>query len=296
LAPCKARCTTSVSTGSSNNASQVNPTTARQTGRIAVGGKAGTFAAGEAFSKGRGVMRTIDGVVAGLVISAAIIASAAVAPSWSQNPPTVAGDQASFVVTYIDVAPTGAAQAANLLKEAAAVSRKEPGNIRYEILRRIGDASTEFAILEVWGDAKAFQQHAAGAAMKQFRDRLKPLQVGYYDERPSLGMMLGPVTAAGGGGAVYVLTHVDIAGQNNRDPGNELLKLMSEGGRKEPGAERFEVWQQANRLNHFTVNEVWKDAAARDAHVLAPSTKVLRERLGPIIGALYDDRVYRAVE
>jgi quinol monooxygenase YgiN len=241
-------------------------------------------------------MRTIDDVVVGSVISAAIIASAAVAPALSQGAPTVAADQASFVVTYIDVAPTGAAQAANLLKEAAAASRKESGNIRYEILRRIGDASVEFAILEVWSDTKAFQQHSAGTAIKEFREKLKPLQVGYYDERPSLGMMLGPVTAAGGSGAVYVLTHVDIAGQNNRDTANELLRQMSEGGRKETGAERIEVWQQANRLNHFTVNEVWKDAAARDAHVLAPSTKALRERLGPMIGALYDDRVYRAVE
>jgi quinol monooxygenase YgiN len=240
-------------------------------------------------------MRRVGRMISGMAVSAAIVA-AAVAPIWAQGAPTVAPDQASFVVTYIDVIPSGATEAASLLKEAAAASRKEPGNLRYEILRRIGDASTEFAILEAWEDAKAFQQHAAGAAMKQFRDKLKPLQAGYYDERPSLGMMLGPVAAAGTSGAVYVLTHVDIAGPNNRDAANEMLKQMSEGGRKEPGAVRFEVWQQANRPNHFTVVEVWKDAASRDSHVVAASTRALRDKLGPIIGALYDDRAYSAVE
>ena len=237
-------------------------------------------------------MRGIGLMLGGMLVSATIVV-----PAWSQGAPAAAVDQASFAVTYIDVAPSSAAEAANLLKEAASASRKEPGNIRYEVLRRIGDADTEFAILEAWADAKALQAHNAGAATKQFREKLKPLQVGYYDERPSLGVLLGTVTAAAGtNSAVYVLTHVDIAGTNNRDAANEMLKQMSEGGRKEPGAVRFEVWQQANRPNHFTVVEVWKDAASRDSHVVAASTRALRDKFGPIIGALYDDRVYRGVE
>jgi quinol monooxygenase YgiN len=222
------------------------------------------------------------------------------APSSAQ----VAADQASFVVTYIEVAPSAAAQAARLVEDAANASRKEPGNLRYEILQRLGEPS-HFAILEVWNDAKAFQQHAAAASMKQFRDRLKPLQVGGYDERPSLGMAVGPIGAAGAAGtagaagasgAVYVLTHVDIAGTNNRDAGTATLKKYAEDGRKEPNALRVEVWQQANRLNHYTVNEVWKDQAAYEAHVAAAPNRAYREKLDPMLGALYDARRYKALE
>jgi len=74
--------------------------------------------------------------------------------------------------------------------------------------------------------------------------------------------------------------------------------LTKAGGdsRKEPGAVRFEAWQQSNRTNHFTVNEVWKDRGAVDTHIVAPSTKEFREKLGPMMGALYDDRLYKNME
>jgi len=216
---------------------------------------------------------------------------ATMAPASAQ----VAADQASFVVTYIEVAPSAAAEAARLVKDVANASRKEPGNLRYEILQRLGEPS-HFAILEVWNDAKAFQQHGATASMKQFRDRLKPLAVGAYDERPSLGMAVGPIGAAGTSGAVYVLTHVDIAGTNNRDEGTATLKKFAEDGRKEFYAQRIEVWQQANRLNHYTVNEIWKDEAAYEAHVGAPPYRAYRQKLDPMLGALYEARRYKALE
>jgi quinol monooxygenase YgiN len=224
---------------------------------------------------------------------------ATMAPASAQ----VAADQASFVVTYIEVAPSAAAEAARLVEDAANASRKEPGNLRYEVLQRLGEPS-HFAILEVWNDAKAFGQHAATASMKQFRDRLKPLAVSAYDERPSFGMAVGPIGAgatgaagaAGASGAVYVLTHVDIAGTNNRDQGTATLKKYAEDGRKEPNALRVEVWQQTNRLNHYTVNEVWKDQAAYEAHVAAAPTRAYREKLDPMLGALYDARRYKALK
>jgi quinol monooxygenase YgiN len=243
-------------------------------------------------------MRSLGGMLRAASHALALtLTLATMAPASAQ----VAADQASFVVSYIEVAPSAAAEAARLVEDAANASRKEPGNLRYEILQRLGEPS-HFAILEVWNDAKAFQQHAATASMKQFRDRLKPLQVGAYDERPSFGMAVGPVGAAGAAGAagtsgaVYLLTHVDIAGTNNRDQGTATLKKYAEDGRKEPNALRVEVWQQANRLNHYTVNEVWKDQAAYEAHVAAAPNRAYREKLDPMLGALYDARRYKALE
>ena len=75
-----------------------------------------------------------------------------------------------------------------------------------------------------------------------------------------------------------------------------MLKKLATGSRREAGAERFEIWQQANRLNHFTVVEVWKDQAALDAHGLAAGAREFREMVGGMLGALYDDRRYRIIE
>ena len=51
-------------------------------------------------------------------------------------------------MTYLEVTPAAKAEAINLIKQVAAASRKEPGNLRYEVLQRV-DRSNQFAILEV---------------------------------------------------------------------------------------------------------------------------------------------------
>jgi quinol monooxygenase YgiN len=203
-------------------------------------------------------------------------------------------NQNAFAVTYIEVAPSGAAAVTNLLKEVAAASRKEAGNLRYEVLAQI-DRPNQFAILEAWSDSKAFESHGGAPAMTRFRAALKPLQISPYDERPSLGLTIGPVQAAGSRGAIYVLTHVDVAG-GQKDPGIAMLDKLAAASRQEGGSERFEAWVQGNRANHFTVNEIWKDQAAHEAHIVAASTRDYREKIGPLLGALHDDRLYRAIE
>jgi quinol monooxygenase YgiN len=60
--------------------------------------------------------------------------------------------------------------------------------------------------------------------------------------------------------------------------------------------ERFDIWQQSNRLNHFTMIEIWKDKAALDAHGVVAGTREFRENVGRMLGALYDDRRYRNLE
>ena len=58
---------------------------------------------------------------------------------------------------------------------------------------------------------------------------------------------------------------------------------------------RFEVFQQSNRPNHFTVVEVWKNQKAPTTITsLGPQQEVPRP-LTPMTGALYDERLYRAL-
>jgi quinol monooxygenase YgiN len=50
--------------------------------------------------------------------------------------------------------------------------------------------------------------------------------------------------------------------------------------------------QLVNRPNHFTVVETWRDRAAFDTHGMTGPTRRFREHLGPMSGALYDERLY----
>jgi quinol monooxygenase YgiN len=224
----------------------------------------------------------------GALIAATIVAAVAAPGALAQT----GGNQPAYVVTYIEVAPSAEADAAKLLRQVAAASRKEAGNLRYEVVQQI-DRRNQFAILEAWSDAKAFEAHGGGAAMKEFRDHLNPLRISFYDQRPDTGIDLGPVSSPASKGAIFVITHVDVGGPF-KDDAIVLMKKLAADSRS--NSERYEVWQQNNRLNHFTVVEVWKDQPALDAHDVAASTREFREKLGPMMGALYDDRRYRNLE
>lgn len=228
---------------------------------------------------------------AALVIALAALAAPAVR---AQAPEKPAMNSAPYLVTYLEVTPSAEATAVSLLKQVAAASRKEAGNLRYEVLQEIGRPA-QFAILEAWNDAKALEAHAGGAAVKQLRAGIDPLRISYYDERLDTGIDVGTQGPPAGKDAVYVVTHVDVTGQF-KDDAIALMKTLAADSRRESGALRFEVWDQNNRLNHFTTTETWKDQAALDAHNAAAPAKTFREKVGHMMGALYDDRRYRNLE
>jgi quinol monooxygenase YgiN len=234
-------------------------------------------------------MRVLVRVLGGMLIAAA---ASAAAPVAAQAPASQAAG-AAYAVTYIEVAPSAKADAADLLKAVAAASRKEAGNERYDVLQRI-DRDNQFAILEAWTDPKAAEAHGGGAALRQFKEKLRPLQVSFYDERPSTGIAAAPAPASVGRDAVYAITHVDVT-PPNKDACIVLLRQLADDTRKDPGSLRFEAWQQNNRGNHFTVTEIWTDRAAVDGHIATASTREFREKLGPMSGALYDERLYRSL-
>src|SRR6267378_641330 len=71
------------------------------------------------------------------------------------------------------------------------------------------------------------------------------------------------------------------------------LKRLGDESRKGDGNLRFEVVQQVNRQNHFTVVEIWKDPKAVEAHSMAAATREFRDKLASMTGALYDERTYK---
>jgi len=219
------------------------------------------------------------------ILALALMPLVAAQPARAQNDPTI------HMVTYIDVAPAAKDQAAALLRPLAEASRKDAGNLLFQVLQRTAPAH-QFVIVATWKDQQALDAHDAAAHNKQFRSQVDPLLIAPIDDRLCI-----PTFAAAhkpGDSSAYVVTHVDVPG-NVRDKILPALEALAEQSRKEAGNLRFDVSYQKNRANHFTVMEVWKDQDANDTHELAAHTRAFRGVLTPITGALYDQRWYKSM-
>jgi quinol monooxygenase YgiN len=199
-----------------------------------------------------------------------------------------------YVVAYLEVMPPSMGEAAALLRQYREASRQEAGHIGLEVLQQSGRPD-HFAILERWQDQQAFEAHAMAAHTRQCRDQLRRLCVSPYDERPHTGLAMGSTRAARAEGATYVVTHADAI-PPAKDDAMALLQQLAEASRHENGGVRFEVLQQRNRQNHFTVVEIWQDQRALEAHVMAAHTRQFREQFQPMTGSLYDERLYQALD
>lgn len=205
-----------------------------------------------------------------------------------------AQDGGVYVVTYVDVMPSSVVSGTTLIKQYRDAGRKEGGSVRIEALHEIGRPN-RFAIVELWKDKAARDAHVQAASTVQFRDKLKAIANAPYDERVNNGLYVGPAQSQPAQGAVYVVTHVDVI-PTSKDGCMELLKGMSADTPKDAGNLRYEVLQQPNRLNHFTVVEAWANPEGLDGHAMAAHTRAFREKLAPMAGALYDERFYSALD
>jgi quinol monooxygenase YgiN len=203
-------------------------------------------------------------------------------------------DTSVYAVSYVDVMPAARASMIAALKQYRDASRKDDGYVRFDLLEQVGWPG-HFAIVETWRDQKAFDAHGTAAHAKQYRSALEPIRVSGYDQRPYKTLTAAPAAAADAQ-AVYVVAHVDIAGQGAQAEAPGMLGRLAEASRKEPGNARFDVLQHMMRANHFTVVETWQSQNAHAAHAAAVHTKQYRDTLQPISGSPLDERLYKAVE
>jgi quinol monooxygenase YgiN len=227
--------------------------------------------------------------VSQLMLVVAALAAAAVRPVGAEE----AVNGAVYIVTYFDTAPAAVAEAAAAARQFEEASRKEDGNAEFEVLEEIGRPS-RFAILEAWRDKKAAETHLGAAASSGFRDKLQPLLIGGLGVRYFSGLSVAERTARPPQRALYILTHVDVFPQH-KDQAVELVKAQADAGRKDNGNLRFDVLQWDGHPNHFTLVEVWRDRKAFDASLVTAHTKEFRQKLTPLEGALYDERLYQPV-
>ena len=210
------------------------------------------------------------------------------------TPAAPADDATVYTATYVEVVPPSAAQGTALLRHYREASRKDRGNLRIEALQRT-DRPNQFTVLAAWKDPEAFEAHAAAAAALELRTKLAPLLASPNDERLHHGLVVGATTAASAAGPIYAVTHVDVIPPRKED-GVALLRQLATDSGHDAGNVRFDVLQQTNRPNHFTVVEIWKDRASFDAHTMAPATKRFRDQLAPMSGSLYDARLYQSLD
>jgi len=218
----------------------------------------------------------------------------ALASAVAMNANTNANAQdAVYVVNYIDAAPASRTNIANALKQLATAGRKDDGNLRFEVLQRT-TPNYQFAAVSIWKSQAAYDAHAAAVHSKDFREKNKPHLISLIDDRLHGGMEVAPGEAKIGKGAVFVVTHVDVP-PPRKDDCVAALKALVVDSRKEANALRFEVFQQTSRPNHFSVVEVWSNEKAYENHITAPHTRKFRDTLTPMTGALYDERLYKAL-
>jgi quinol monooxygenase YgiN len=103
--------------------------------------------------------------------------------------------------------------------------------------------------------------------------------------------LAGSCHAQGAADKLFVVTHVDLT-PNNAPEGSKLLQQFAAESRHDPGVVRFELLQDSGRPNHFTLVEVWETSKAFEAHEAAEHTKGFRERLQPMLGSPFDERLH----
>ncbi len=98
------------------------------------------------------------------------------------SPGNVPAD-AVLVVTHVDVVPTGLPKAREFLSAQVEVSRKQMGNLRFDVLQ--GARMNHFTVLEAWRDERAREAHISAAHTKTYREGLRETAVdgAPYDER-----------------------------------------------------------------------------------------------------------------
>ena len=105
--------------------------------------------------------------------------------------------------------------------------------------------------------------------------------------------LCGPACAQDAEERLYVVTHIDVLGPNGAAEAAKILHEFAADSRKDQGSVRFEVLREPNRLNHFTIVEVWRTQQDFDSHLAASHTKAFRERLQPMLGSPFDERLHK---
>src|SRR5207247_694453 len=107
-----------------------------------------------------------------LFLGLATLVVGAVTDARAQAPAPAVIEGNLHLATYVEVLPTARTAGIAELKRYREATQKEDGNLRCELLSRIGQPH-QLVILEVWRDQKSREAHAAAAHTTQLRDKVQ---------------------------------------------------------------------------------------------------------------------------
>jgi quinol monooxygenase YgiN len=196
-------------------------------------------------------------------------------------------------VSYLDFSKPGIPKVRSKMQHLKRVKAGLPNCTEAPMISEVGTPA-RFVAIDSWSSVQAqkeFAQSDDGLAKVDWEGQgaLAP-----PDMRLHRPYNVAPARPAGRDG-VYVITHVDV-GPPNLAALEVLLKQLTDLSRQEPANLRFDVLQSTTRPNHFTLLELWNSNSGADAHATAVHTIAFREKLSPLLGALYDQRVYTELE
>ena len=156
-----------------------------------------------------------------VLLALALLPLAFTTTARAQDP----ADPTVYMVSYIDVAQASRAADVEQLRQLAVASRKDPGVVRFEVFQRTAPPN-QFVIVGIWKDQQSYDAHAASAHVKTFRQKLEPHLVAPVDERPYVGLAVGPKDGAAiPAGSFVSVSHVDVI-PPKKDDGIAALKTL----------------------------------------------------------------------
>lgn len=213
-----------------------------------------------------------------------------VAPPPEQGP--------AYIVTFLEIDPRAIQPVTAALRAYRDAGQREAANLGLRVYQEIGQQN-RFMVTETWREEANYRAHANAETAARLRDALSAVQLAPPDVRvhrlypvgaPGVDPSTGPESA------VYVQTHLDVVPPlfSGLEP---LLGPFVDASRRDGGVLRFELLQHvAPRQNHLTLMEAWRTEADLNAHRVAPHTREFRDEILPILGSLYDERLYRLVD
>jgi quinol monooxygenase YgiN len=96
--------------------------------------------------------------------------------------PANLGGAAVLFVTHVDVIPPRKDDGTALVKQFGDDSRKEDGNLRFEVVTQT-NRPNHFSMIEGWRNRKAADAHSMSARNRAFRAQLAPMSGALFDQR-----------------------------------------------------------------------------------------------------------------
>ena len=220
------------------------------------------------------------------VTLAAALVVATSAGAQAPAPPPQVGP--IYVVAYVEAKTSDIATAIRHLKTYRAAAAKEAGAVAIRIYEETSRPN-RFLVDEVWSDFAAWETHAKTGALAEV---IKSEQLAPPDVRAHMQWSVAPAPDLPAGG-FYIYTHIDVTPPKLVALQDILTPYIAK-SRKDKGAVRFDLLQAPSpRLNHQTLVEGWASETDFRAHQASSHAIEFRDKLGPLLGALYDQRFYK---